>query len=760
MIHMHRDAILAYAQVRRSSVDSHGLLAAAYAHVPRAAGRSRIVVCIFAAALLCWLAASLPAAAQVPLSAVNNDTEVRNISFKFVDGNDFDEKILEEQIWHRDPGFWDKVMKVLPFISMPEFPFSPIELQKDVVRLRSYYQRNGFLHPTIDYPASQVDTSSNRIHIIFSIRRGPPLIIQDVGFYGTGEEYAAELFRPAVREKWIDFRDEVTLETGSRYTEFEGIRLRDQVQSWLKNAGFAFASVRREADVDSSANTVDLRFTVDPGPRGYVSEIQIEGNESVSRNVVIRELPFSVGDRFSAEKLTQGQQELFALGLFRAAISDVPEQPRDSSVVVRYRLREARPRFTTAQTGYALEEGANVQGEWKHRNFLGGARTLTVSGAASSGIGGRRAGGFRPTQQYRGSVSLQQPYLFSRKLSGIFTPFYEWQDNPAQRIQFQEAGLRTSVIYTVYTYRTVTFQHSLVRSQPLSGGTFTVAELPNTEFVLGEDLDIYNRNIFTLSANLGRVDDFLNPTRGFLVRPLLESGGQLITMKEDVNYFKTRLEAIGFMPLTRGYDLTGRIYAGRIWPTGDSRNQEPGTQTEFRFDRIRFYAGGASDVRGWPINLLGQKFAFREVITSAEGDTLDIDYDFEPNGGLAKLAANLEVLTPFPFFSSAWRGALFVDVGQVYPTAKTDSLLRAKERESKVDFSLKDLRIGIGGGLRYETMVGFIRFDLGYKVNPTLEDLASPKEVWLLEDKQIQRSEIETSVWDRFRLHLSIGQTF
>lgn len=720
--------------------------------------RARSTVrCLAALIIACSLPAGITSA-QVPLSAVDKDTQVKRISFKFVDGNVFEESILDDQIWHRDPGFWDKVMKVLPFLSMPEFPFSPVELQKDVVRLHRYYQRNGFLHPTIDYPASQVDTSSNRIHIIFSVRRGPPLIIQDVGFFAPDGSYTADLFQPALREKWIEFRDAVTLNAGARYTEFEGIRLQDEVLTWLKNAGFAFATVGREADVDSTANTVDLRLAVDPGPQAYVSEIQIEGNESVSRNVVLRELPFSVGDRFSARKLAQGQQELFSLGLFRVAISDVPDQPRDSTVIVRYRLREARPRYVTGQTGYGLEEGANVRGEWTHRNFFGGARTLSANAALGSGFGAQRAGGFAPTRQISGSVSLQQPYIFTRKLSGVFTPFYEWQDNPGQRIQFQEAGVRSSLIYTIYQYRTVTFQHSLVRSQPLRRdnlGALVEAES------LGDSLDIYNRNIFSLSANLGNVDDFLNPRRGFLVRPLVESGGQIIPLKDDVEYFKARLEVVGYMPLSAGFDISGRIFVGRIWPRGSSINQAPGTQNEFRFDRIRLYGGGANDVRGWANNFLGEKFAIADTVFTESGGVEEIDFDLEPNGGLAKFAANIELLTPSPFFGPAWRGAVFLDMGQVFPSADTYDQLVAKETESLVNMNLRDMQFGVGAGLRYETLVGFIRFDVAYKLNPTIEDIATKhEEIWRLERGLIEPSAIETRFRNRFRLHLSIGQTF
>ncbi|MEX0748391.1 MAG: YihY/virulence factor BrkB family protein, partial [Rhodothermales bacterium] len=86
------------------------------------------------------------ASAQVPLSFINSETKVDKISFKFVDHRTFEDNLLEEQIWHDEAGFWDKVLSILPFISRPEYPFDPIELQKDVVRLRRFFQRNGYLH--------------------------------------------------------------------------------------------------------------------------------------------------------------------------------------------------------------------------------------------------------------------------------------------------------------------------------------------------------------------------------------------------------------------------------------------------------------------------------------------------------------------------------------------------------------------------------------------------------------------------------------
>jgi outer membrane translocation and assembly module TamA len=57
--------------------------------------------------------------------------------------------------------------------------------------------------------------------------------------------------------------------------------------------------------------------------------------------------------------------------------------------------------------------------------------------------------------------------------------------------------------------------------------------------------------------------------------------------------------------------------------------------------------------------------------------------------------------------------------------------------------NLKDLRYAVGPGLRYQTPVGPIRFDVGYQLNPI---------PGLLVNGELQSR--------RWRLHFSIGQAY
>ena len=104
----------------------------------------------------------------------------------------------------------------------------------------------------------------------------------------------------------------------------------------------------------------------------------------------------------------------------------------------------------------------------------------------------------------------------------------------------------------------------------------------------------------------------------------------------------------------------------------------------------RFFAGGATTVRGYREDDLGPR--------SAIGDN-------EAGGGRAMLILNAEVRLPI----YRWlRGVGFVDVGNVYPVVG--------------DISFTDLQAGVGAGLRFDTPVGVIRLDLGVPANPRAFD--------------------------------------
>ena len=735
--------------------------------------------------LLSLLITAAPVRAQAPLHLVNENTSVSEISFRFVGSRTFSPERLQEQIATQAPGFFARVrnsLAFLPGLKRRAFPFDPLTLQKDVVRLRQFYQQNGFPKPDIDYPASQLDTSANAIHVIFTVQEGAALAVREMEFRSAdGTEPVTNRLDASLHREWERFRSQSTIRQGERYTEFKRTQIEDDVRTWLRNQGFAFAQVTSTAETDTAATAVDLRFLVDPGPRATVSDIQVEGNQSVSDRVVLRELPFEVGDRFSAADVSAGQQQLFDLNLFRVALADVPDQPRDSTVMVRYRVRESKLRAYSGQIGYGTQPGVTLEGSWRHRNFQGNARTLVVGVIADTGYPENppdffpsflaRSATKDPNRRFRGSVTLRQPYVFNERLSASLEPFIEERINPnigADPTRFlglseRQFGLNTGLIYDFLPFRSLSLQHSFARVQQFRA--------PSGIDTTGVGDDLFDRSIFSLSGTFGKADDFINPTEGLILRPSLQVGGY--PFESGVDFVRLDGGLSGYLPFSDNIQLAGRVFGGALWPFGESRDnltiprsasaaQSRRNRTfQDRFSDYLFYGGGGTDVRGWQSQLAGGKVL-------RESDIARTDYVYRPIGARLKLGVNLEARLPFPGLGSSWRTALFVDAAYlnagaltlVPPPNVSGTVAGPDGRALGTDPN--QLLVGTGGGLRYKTPFGFVRFDLAYKLTPDALDRRRPGALGnTVEENATDPIEnTPTRPIRRFRLHFGIGRSF
>ncbi len=731
------------------------------------------VCCLFGIAV----GSPLPAQAQDPLALVNSDTEVRSISFRFVETESFSPDRLQQRMATRAPTGWDRLQRRLPLMEPTPRLFDPILFQRDIARLRNFYRDNGFPEPRIDYPATQFNAESNTIRLVITIREGEPLIIQDALFLNDdGSRYAISAFEEEMRDQWADFRDDTDFEIGSRYTEFNRQSIEDDVARWLRNQGYAFSRVHSEVQTDLEARTADIRFFVDPGPQARVGNIEISGNESVERRIIERSLPLREGDLFSADKLSEGQRKLFNLNLFRVALADVPEQPRDTVVNVRYRVRESNLRTLSGEAGYGTNVGVTAEGRWSHRNFFGNARSFSARAVAETGFPddanflpaflAGTGGTILNERRFRGSVLIRQPYVFTPDLSVALEPFGEIRRNPrlpgvqSGRLGINEGtyGFSTTLTYEFLPFRSISLRHSLQRRRQfipdeLQTGIIVDPDAPVEDVGTGA----FNRSVFTLSGTFGRTDDYISPTRGFLVRPTIEMAGALIP--SGMQYTKLSLEVSGYQPIGSSIDLAARAFAGRVMPFGDSREAlqaEPSLRnTVFRnrFDNVLFYTGGGTDLRGWPINQAGSKF----INTT---DVEDIPSLLAPTGGTTKLLINSELRLPFPGLGSDWRTAVFLDAGWLGTDAFSLVPARSGEDSERFATSSDQVRIGTGAGIRYQTPFGFVRLDIAIPLNPDPLDVRAPDDIRQALREGRSPTDAPTSFTRQFRLHMGIGRTF
>jgi outer membrane protein assembly factor BamA len=707
-------------------------------------------------AALVGLTLAAPLTAQDALSGVGPATEVRKIEFRFTGEHVLQESELRPRIALTARGGnvgLRRALSFVPFITpVGQHPFRPIELQRDVVRLRNIFVRFGYLDVDVDYDV-QYDAEDDLVDVAFVIDEGPPLQLRTVRFMGA--DSGPPPIAPELGDEWQEFV-RLEQENEGRFGEGERRGLADRTSRWLRDRGYPFGAAEADVLVDTAAFRADVVVRVKPGLRARIREFAVNGNETVPAGDFTRQLPLEPGDWYNAAELEQGRVQLTQLAIVRLALIDVArESADDSSVVVRVGVTENPPRLIRGEAGLISSGGLTSQVEWSHRSFLGGARTFTVSATAQTGLVALET---PAEQRYRLAVSVFQPYVGTRLLSAAGGPFVEYRDDLRDRSQ--AVGFEGTLVYATSPLRSVSLGYSLSHREILDFGFGD--DLQPIEYLpllgledsaeVGSLGTIVNRSALTLDGSWGVLDQFANPRKGYVLRPRVS-----VTLPgfNTSEYVLLDLGATAFLPLTDRIGFAARGTAGRIFPFGRSV-RATGSESPFvsllRLRDVSFSAGGTRDVRGWGSQLVGPKLPevrFREE----DGVTTPFAERYSPIGGLARIQTSVELQLPLPGFDAKWQSFLFLDGARVW-TPDDRFSLDAGELDQDRYF------LGTGVGIGYETVVGAVQVSLGYKLNPSALDQRDPDEVLQALEEGRPLSTVDTESRRRLQLHFSIGATF
>lgn len=137
-----------------------------------------------------------------------------------------------------------------------------------------------------------------------------------------------------------------------------------------------------------------------------------------------------------------------------------------------------------------------------------------------------------------------------------------------------------------------------------------------------------------------------------------------------------------------------------------------GNSTTVPFEKL-FYAGGSSGIRAWQARTLGPGNYNRSALLSPEARSVTFGID---QLGEMRIETNFEYRFSLvdKFFGGKLKGASFVDVGNVWNLTPND--LDGDLATFKFDRLARQVAIGTGFGLRFDTDFFVFRFDLGLKV--------------------------------------------
>jgi outer membrane protein insertion porin family len=710
-----------------------------------------------AGALLLVLATvTAPLAAQDAPSAITPATEVRTIEFRYVGSETLGEETLREQIALTARGGMVGIRKFfgfLPFVPpVGEHPFDPLELQRDVIRLRNLYHESGFPRVEVSYDV-RYEAEPDLIDVTYVVDEKEPLLLRRLDYRGAGGG-GEPVIPPGAEPRWAALQRTERDSQRLGQVELQGIAAR--AGRWFRSHGYPFATARAEAIVDTAANRADVTVEIEQGPRARIRDFEVSGNERVPARHLTRQLPIGPGDWYDAERLERGRQQLVQLDIVRLALVDVPRQTAgDSSVVVRLEVTENPPNLLSGDLGFVSDGGITSQVEWTNRSFLRGVRTLTVAAVAQTGF---LALENQPQRLYRFGPTLFQPYVGHRRLSAVAGPFIEYRDDARDRSW--AFGIDGSLVWAAAPLRSVSLGYSFSRRRILEYGFGEDLEPEEYLPILGlaepgaaSQLErTVRRGALRVEGSYGHLDEFANPRRGFVLRPRLEltTPGRFNTSE----YLMLDLGGTAFVPLTGRVGLALRGSAGRIWPFGKSL-PEAGESPFLALLRLRdvtFTAGGNRDVRGWGSQLVGPKIPEVQQESAEDGGDFFAER-YTPVGGLARLSGSVELRLPLPGFAEAWQTFVFLDGGRVWTPDRRFALDAA-------DLEQDDFFAATGTGISYQTVVGAVQLALGYKLNPSALDLRAPEDVLAALEEGRPATDAEERPGRRLHLHFAIGSTF
>lgn len=421
--------------------------------------------------------------------------------------------------------------------------------------------------------------------------------------------------------------------------------------SAMKSLGYPDARAKkRRVNGDREAETLDVVYRLTPGPKVRLGEVIFDDGQRTRKAYLKRLVPFEEGVLYSPDRLSDFNRRMGATRLYDIAAARLDEE--------------------SARTGDDGTEIRDVHVTLKERDrytFGTGASFSTNEGPGLTTTLVRRNATRRGDTVSVSAVAAAQerslgadwriPNAVAYDKGFVVGAEAKREETDA----FDREAVTVSGAYEVRHSERLTYSLGAASEYTREDDVFTRRSAEED----GRELQIFS---VSAAARLDNSDDPLDPTKGWRadarIEPALATGGS------DVQFFTATGQVSGYQPLWKEDTLiaAGRVRTGFVY--GADIADLPVSR--------RFFAGGGGSARG---------FGYQSV---GPADPLTGD----PTGGRGLLEGSAEL---------RWRGkgnlgyVAFVDAATV------------TENQSP---TFEDLRYSAGLGVRYDTAVGPIRFDV------------------------------------------------
>jgi len=383
--------------------------------------------------------------------------------------------------------------------------------------------------------------------------------------------------------------------------------------SALRDEGYALATVDLvPATVDLGAQSMDVVFKVNTGPRVDIGPITFQGLQGVNPAFVRGRLLLHSGERFSPTSIEAARSDLASLPVF----SYVRAQPAtqldpQGTLPITFVFGERPVHAVDFGANYSTDLGIGLTAGWHDRNLFGNAEQLNLTAAFQGGGNSQLHPGYKLNAQFI------KPDFLSRD----------------QSLEVNVGAVDQSLL--AYTQKALL--QSIVLTRKLSPHwSVSYGLAGEQEEITQEGVSTrYNLLSVPLTAKFDDTDNLLNPTHGIRAALTL-TPTQSLTGSHHA-FLIAQLAGSTYFDLVGN----GRTVLALRGLAGDALVSDV-------FDLppdMRFYAGGSGTVRGYKFQSVGPQFP-----------------DGTPIGGTQVTAGSVELRQRF---LQNWGFTVFTDAGQV-----------------------------------------------------------------------------------------------
>jgi translocation and assembly module TamA len=340
----------------------------------------------------------------------------------------------------------------------------------------------------------------------------------------------------------------------------------------LGDNGHPFAKVAdRRVEIDKAAHTMDVSYTLDPGPVERFGPVAVTGLEQLNPAYVEGRIRWERGTVYDASKVEETRRGLIESGLFSTVqIVPNPDPDNPGQVVMRVEATERVRRTIGAGLAYNTSQGFGARAFWENRNLFGNAENLRLSAEVGQQLDVFRANFRRPD-----FLTVDQDFLATAEVANDTPIAYN------SRREIATAGIERRV------GRWLTGGFSFLAKQANVTQLANVTPMTGTQHYQLAGLPAY--------LKLDETDNLLNPTTGYRaqlnVTPAHTFSGSHLTFSTNVLSGSTYW-ALGS---EQRVVLAGRLALATL--DGAPLSQLPSDQ--------RVYAGGGGSVRPYGYLMAG-----------------------------------------------------------------------------------------------------------------------------------------------------------